>query len=336
MAWSFERILSFVRGPYWFPCCVAVFVVSLQAHLPYGHFRLLKFVARKVSLPCSSTKLLPPFLALASARFFSSNSGGTNRELVAGRFEMEGDAAGISPAAPPVKRRRGRPRKSELPPTPSSAKDAVGSQKATGTGTDSTKPRKQRKRKGVEVAPASVDVSMIGQQVTGVLDGTFDAGYLLSVRVGSSDMILRGVVFGPGLSVPLSRVNDIAPGVKQVRREEMPLPPASKLPIPPKPPTPAKLPIVSPSLPFVVQTPPPPPSAVPPTSAVLEAAAAVFGNAVSAASSPAPPSTGLVAALQQLPGGGYTPDPSTFSQPTFQSESAKQVTQQAKVVQSGA
>lgn len=68
MAWSFERILSFVRGPYWFPCCVAVFVVSLQAHLPYGHFRLLKFVARKVSLPCSSTKLLPPFLALASAR----------------------------------------------------------------------------------------------------------------------------------------------------------------------------------------------------------------------------------------------------------------------------
>lgn len=68
VAWSFERILSFVRGPYWFPCCVAVFVVSLQAHLPYGHFRLLKFVARKVSLPCSSTKLLPPFLALASAR----------------------------------------------------------------------------------------------------------------------------------------------------------------------------------------------------------------------------------------------------------------------------
>ncbi|XP_024368766.1 uncharacterized protein [Physcomitrium patens] len=249
---------------------------------------------------------------------------------------MEGEAAGVSPAAPPLKRRRGRPRKSELPPTSSSGKDAAAPQNARGAGTELAKPRKQRKRKGVEAAPASVDVSMIGQQVTGVLDGTFDAGYLLSVRVGNSDVVLRGVVFGPGLSVPLSRAPDVAPGVKYVRREEKSLPPAAKVPIPPKPPVPSKLPTVSPSLPFVVQTSLPPPSAIPPTSEVLEAAAAVFGNSLPAVSSPALPSTGLVAALQQLPGSGYTPDSSTFSQTTFQSEPVKQVTQQTNVVHSGA
>lgn len=48
----------------------------------------------------------------------------------------------------------------------------------------------------------------------GVLDGIFDVGYFLSVRVGSLDMILCGVVFGFGLFVFLLRVNDIVLGVK--------------------------------------------------------------------------------------------------------------------------
>lgn len=225
---------------------------------------------------------------------------------------MEGDPAAAA-AAQPVKRKRGRPRKSETPTTT----------QTTTTTTDSTlKPKKQRKRKGEAPPPSSVDVSMIGQQVTGVLEGTFDAGYLLSVRVGTSDTILRGVVFGPGLSVPLSKLNDVAPGVKQVRREDktLPLTPTPK-PTPPPPGAPPKPLHIFPSpLSFTNL---PPASAIPPTSAVLESAAALFGNSISASASPAPPSAGLVAALQQLPGGGYTPDPSTFAQATFQPESVK-------------
>lgn len=218
---------------------------------------------------------------------------------------MEGEQAAAQQQQP-VKRKRGRPRKSESAPT------------TPGTDTTTMKPKKQRKRKGDADAPAPsiVDVTMIGQQVTGMLEGTFDAGYLLSVRVGTSDTILRGVVFGPGLSVPLTKVNDVAPGVKQVRREEKPI--AKPAAVPAKPP-----PVAATSFsPFVV--PAGPSAAIPPTSAVLESAAALFGNSIAAAASAGAPSSGLVAALQQLPGGGYTPDPATFAQAaSFQPESVK-------------
>jgi hypothetical protein len=63
------------------------------------------------------------------------------------------------------------------------------------------------------------------------LDGSFDAGYLLSVRVGNTDTILHGAVFGPGLSLPVSKVNDIAPAVRFVMRHEMiPQPQAPAVP----------------------------------------------------------------------------------------------------------
>eukprot|EP01018_Ginkgo_biloba_P002033 Gb_06595 [translate_table: standard] len=62
--------------------------------------------------------------------------------------------------------------------------------------------------------------SLIGQTVHGVLDGSFDAGYLITVRVGQSDTVFRGVVFGPGLSIPPSKINDIASNVKHTNRDE--------------------------------------------------------------------------------------------------------------------
>jgi hypothetical protein len=49
------------------------------------------------------------------------------------------------------------------------------------------------------------------------LDGSFDAGYLLVFRV---DTVLRGVVFDPEISVPISNANDIAPNVNLTRRDE--------------------------------------------------------------------------------------------------------------------
>lgn len=59
----------------------------------------------------------------------------------------------------------------------------------------------------------------IGRQVTGVVDGMFDMGFLVSVRIGESDAIYPGVVFGPGLIIPLSETNDIAPNVGYTARK---------------------------------------------------------------------------------------------------------------------
>ncbi|CAM6036480.1 unnamed protein product [Sphagnum compactum] len=151
------------------------------------------------------------------------------------RSEMKADAK----SQPPPKRRRGRPRKSEVAGMESSG-EGITPQKSTPTKSveastpkksDDAKPKRIRKKKGELVAAAIVDATLIGQPVTGVLDGSFDAGYLLSVRVGNTDTILHGAVFGPGLSLPVSKVNDIAPTVRFVMRHEMiPQPQAPAVP----------------------------------------------------------------------------------------------------------
>ncbi|KAL9236313.1 hypothetical protein vseg_010999 [Gypsophila vaccaria] len=70
--------------------------------------------------------------------------------------------------------------------------------------------------------------SMIGQSVVGVIEAVFDAGYLLSVRVGDSDTCLRGVVFKSGHYVPVSAENDLAPGLPMIKRNEVPIPVGSQ------------------------------------------------------------------------------------------------------------
>lgn len=40
------------------------------------------------------------------------------------------------------------------------------------------------------------------------------------MRVVDTDTIFHGVVVGPGLSIPLSKITDIAPKVKVMKREE--------------------------------------------------------------------------------------------------------------------
>lgn len=57
---------------------------------------------------------------------------------------------------------------------------------------------------------------MVGQEVTGVVEATLDAGYLLSVRIGDSNTYLRGIVFKPGHYVPVTADNDVAPHVPNV------------------------------------------------------------------------------------------------------------------------
>jgi hypothetical protein len=59
---------------------------------------------------------------------------------------------------------------------------------------------------------------MVGQPISGVIEATFEAGFLLSVKVGNSDSMLRGVVFKPGHCDPVSVDNDVAPDVPMIRR----------------------------------------------------------------------------------------------------------------------
>ncbi|KAA8520055.1 hypothetical protein F0562_014271 [Nyssa sinensis] len=119
-----------------------------------------------------------------------------------------------TPADIPVKRKRGRPRKDEnlvkkenlnLPVVPPS--DCM------------------RRNQHVEVDQSvDIDDDMVGQVVSGVIEGSFDAGYLLSVRTGNSDTLLRGVVFQPGLFTPITGANDVAPRAKMYKRREIPFP----------------------------------------------------------------------------------------------------------------
>jgi hypothetical protein len=160
------------------------------------------------------------------AKDFSSSGIPDSSEARKERSEMEADAK----SQPPPKRQRGRPRKSEVTPGTESSGEGVPPQTSTPTKSveastpkksDDAKPKRIRKKKAELAAAAIVDETLIGQPVTGVLDGSFDAGYLLSVRVGNTDTILHGAVFGPGLSLPISKVNDIAPTVRFVMTHEM-------------------------------------------------------------------------------------------------------------------
>lgn len=117
----------------------------------------------------------------------------------------------------PPKRKQGRPRKDHTL-MPLGDKSLI-LPKPDGRG------RKPRRNKYDATWPTIIDSDFIGQQVHGVLDGSFDAGYLLTVRVGHSQTVLRGVVFEPSLSIPISRSNDIAPNVKLARRNEQIHPP---------------------------------------------------------------------------------------------------------------
>ncbi|KAF2304665.1 hypothetical protein GH714_037338 [Hevea brasiliensis] len=69
----------------------------------------------------------------------------------------------------------------------------------------------------------AVDDEMVGQVVSGVIEGSFDAGYLLKVKVGDTETHLRGVVFLPGSFTPITASNDVAPQAKMYNRTEIPI-----------------------------------------------------------------------------------------------------------------
>lgn len=68
------------------------------------------------------------------------------------------------------------------------------------------------------------DEGMVGSMVYGVVEGSFDAGYLISVRIGNNLAPFRGVVFQPRKVVAVTAANDVAPQAVMYERREMQVP----------------------------------------------------------------------------------------------------------------
>ncbi|KAF1894591.1 hypothetical protein Lal_00031411 [Lupinus albus] len=129
----------------------------------------------------------------------------------------------------PLKRKRGRPRKYPRPDSEDSSHMLFGQSKKPNPGSS----EQSKLLPGYEGVNGNQQLqrdqengsndAMVGQEVSGVIEAVFDAGYLLNVRVGDSDATLRGLVFKLGSYVPISPENDVAPGVPMIQRNEVPL-----------------------------------------------------------------------------------------------------------------
>ncbi|KAL8505580.1 hypothetical protein ACS0TY_016719 [Phlomoides rotata] len=124
------------------------------------------------------------------------------------QYSQGESSAGLS--VQPLKRGRGRPRKDP------SLKKTQAARVPPGFEGVKEPPQRVDRTDGVD--------SMVGQAVTGVVEAIFDAGYLLSVRIGNSTTSLRGVVFKPGHYVPVTAENDVAPHLPMIRRNDVPVP----------------------------------------------------------------------------------------------------------------
>ncbi|KAL1334637.1 hypothetical protein HN51_063609 [Arachis hypogaea] len=127
-------------------------------------------------------------------------------------MNQQNQASGY-PSSVPMKRKRGRPRKEEsavqgeiMPAMPPSENVMNSSQVCAG------------------ITANDHSDAMVGKVVTGVIEGSFSAGYLLNVKVADSDSQLRGLVFLPGQVVPITAQNDVAPQVRMIQRKEIPIP----------------------------------------------------------------------------------------------------------------
>lgn len=122
----------------------------------------------------------------------------------------------------PVKRKRGRPRKDEsmLRNEKRQTQQSISMSQPSHISaiTNIQQPS------AVTMNPIGDSHNVVGQVVTGVIDGVFDAGYLISVRVGPHNTLLRGLVFQQGHFCPITPSNDVAPHLKMSRRENIQIP----------------------------------------------------------------------------------------------------------------
>lgn len=127
-------------------------------------------------------------------------------------------AAGSSapPQALPMKRKRGRPRKDQ------SLNRIQNTRIPPGFGSKGNQSHRVDK---IDEANGG----MVGQPITGVIEAAFDAGYLLTVRIGNCNTNFRGVVFKPGNYSPITPENDVAPHVPMIKRTEVRFPVENQL-----------------------------------------------------------------------------------------------------------
>ncbi|CAH8363601.1 unnamed protein product [Eruca vesicaria subsp. sativa] len=70
----------------------------------------------------------------------------------------------------------------------------------------------------------TIDENLIGRVVSGVVEGSFEAGYFLNVKVADTDKQLKGIVFLPGKVSPVTPTTDLFPQAKMYSREDVLLP----------------------------------------------------------------------------------------------------------------
>ncbi|GAB2258680.1 hypothetical protein Droror1_Dr00014840 [Drosera rotundifolia] len=127
----------------------------------------------------------------------------------------------------PIKKRRGRPKKYEIPGRMSDGSQGGPSQFHGHRAHLPTGARGSQSHQ----EDAAGDDSILGVSVTGVIEGSFDDGYILSVQIGNSETPLRGVIFKPGHYLPVTAELDVAPHVQMIKRKEVPFPSTSSAPM---------------------------------------------------------------------------------------------------------
>ncbi|KAL6202354.1 hypothetical protein ACLB2K_026062 [Fragaria x ananassa] len=142
--------------------------------------------------------------------------------------DQENIADGLSNI--PVKRKRGRPRKYPRLDSQVNAAPVPRYQNLNLRENAAVPPPgfvRSNGNQAQQAAPTngtSTTDNLVGMAVSGVVEASFDAGYLLRVRVGNTGTTLRGIVFKPGHYAPVVPENDVAPDVEMIQRHEVPIP----------------------------------------------------------------------------------------------------------------
>ncbi|KAG1365338.1 hypothetical protein COCNU_12G003380 [Cocos nucifera] len=142
----------------------------------------------------------------------------------------------IDPASFPLRRKRGRPRKNDGPGNEQHRRSRQSQANATQAITTQAPSTHANPIASSSCGPHG----LVGQKVSGILEGTFDAGYHLTVRAGETGPVFSGLVFDPRRAVPLTEENDIAPFLPMSRSNEI---------LHPVPQAPPQAPVSTPILP---------------------------------------------------------------------------------------
>ncbi|KAL8197728.1 hypothetical protein R6Q57_024262 [Mikania cordata] len=122
----------------------------------------------------------------------------------------------------PIKRKRGRPRKDES--MSRTEKRQIQTSISPSQSPSIPVVPTIQPPPSVNMNPIGGNHNIVGQVVRGVIDGFFDAGYLISVCVGPNNTLLRGLVFQQGHFCQITPANDVASNLNMCRRDNFHIP----------------------------------------------------------------------------------------------------------------